>query len=67
MGVRIGNPDAGYCPVMGEEVDVARAQRDPRFRVDYKGKRYLLCCRKCKPMFKKEPEKWINDPVRPEL
>lgn len=62
----IGNPYPGYCPVMGEKLDAEKAMYDPKLYSDYNGKRYLLCCKKCKPEFEKDPERWINNPEKPE-
>lgn len=62
----VGNPHPGYCPVMGDKLDVQLATEDPDLHVDYEGKRYLLCCRMCKPKFEKEPERWIESPAEPE-
>jgi len=44
------------CPVRGEEVpDIKTAQKSV-----YKGKTYYFCCQGCKPMFDKNPEKYIK-------
>ena len=61
----IGNPSAGYCPVMGNKVDAAKAGANPKLYADYQGKRYLFCCSDCKPEFEKEPAKFITNPAKP--
>jgi P-type Cu+ transporter len=44
------------CPVLGEKVvDIAHAPKSV-----YKGKTYYFCCPGCKPMFDKNPEKYIK-------
>ena len=64
-GAVMGNPHAGYCPVMGDKVDLAKARSDPKLYSDYKGKRYYFCCKDCKPDFDKEPKKYIASPAKP--
>ena len=46
--------DAGNtaCPVSGDKVS-------GKHFVEYKGKRYGMCCPVCKNKFNKDPEKWI--------
>jgi YHS domain-containing protein len=61
-----GNPHAGYCPVMGGKVDREKADASDALHVDYQGKRYYFCCKGCKPMFEKDPEKWIASPATPQ-
>jgi YHS domain-containing protein len=58
----IGNPDPGFCPVMGDEIDP-----ESNFPVAYQGKRYILCCEDCVKRFNKDPEKWVKNPTKPEL
>jgi len=62
----IGNPHPGFCPVMGEKVDIAKANEDPALHSDYQGKRYLFCCKMCKPKFDKDPAKYLANPAPPE-
>ena len=64
-GVDEGNPYSGYCPVMGDALP-ARSRTDPKLYSDYKGKRYYLCCKSCKPKFDRNPRKWIRRPAAPE-
>ncbi|MER3496823.1 MAG: hypothetical protein C4320_08720 [Armatimonadota bacterium] len=46
------------CVVMPQDkVDVALAIKDGRV-VDYKGKRYAVCCAGCIPKFKSNPSKY---------
>jgi len=46
------------CPVMGTKIpDVSKA---PGGKTVYKGKTYYFCCPACKPMFLKNPEKYIK-------
>ena len=40
------------CPVSGDKVS-------GKHFVEYKGKRYALCCPMCEKDFKKDPEKFI--------
>jgi len=49
-----GIVDAGntVCPVSGDKVS-------GKHFVEYKGKRYALCCPLCEKDFKKDPEKFI--------
>lgn len=46
--------DAGnkFCPVSGDKVS-------GKDFVEYKGKRFGLCCKQCAGKFKKNPEKYI--------
>jgi len=60
-----GNPYPGHCPVMGGEVDLAKAATDPTLWSDHGGKRYYFCCANCKPKFDKDPAKWIASPAKP--
>jgi YHS domain-containing protein len=63
--LEIGNPHAGFCPVMGEAVDIAKAEATPGLQSDYQGKRYLFCCPGCKETFEKDPMKYITTPAEP--
>ena len=63
----VGNPHAGYCPVMGGKVDADKAIADPNQHSVYKGKVYLFCCAGCKPEFEKDPEKFIATPAAPKI
>jgi YHS domain-containing protein len=36
-------------------------QDKAKFKVDYKGKTYNLCCEKCKAEFDKDPEKFLKE------
>lgn len=60
-----GNPHKGYCVVMGESVDYAKADADPKLHEDYKGKRYYFCCENCDAKFRKDPEKYVQSPAEP--
>lgn len=49
---------SAVCPVMGTKIpDVKKA---PGGKSVYKGKTYYFCCPACKPMFEKNPEKYIK-------
>jgi YHS domain-containing protein len=61
-----GNPDPGYCPVMGGKVDKEKANVTAALHYDYEGKRYYFCCEGCKPKFEKNPAKWIATPAAPQ-
>lgn len=41
------------CIVSGEEAD-------PNLKLEYKGKTYYFCCKKCVKKFKDNPEKYIK-------
>lgn len=41
------------CIVSGEEAD-------PNLKMEYKGKTYYFCCKKCIKKFKENPEKYIK-------
>ncbi len=41
------------CIVTGEEAD-------PSLKMEYKGKTYYFCCKKCVKKFKENPEKYIK-------
>ncbi|MCX8057147.1 MAG: YHS domain-containing protein [Ignavibacteria bacterium] len=41
------------CAVTGEEAD-------PSLKMEYKGKTYYFCCKKCVKKFKENPEKYIK-------
>lgn len=41
------------CIVTGEEAD-------PNLKMEYKGKTYYFCCKKCVKKFKENPEKYIK-------
>jgi|Deesub1362B_J571_1020462.scaffolds.fasta_scaffold00300_33 YHS domain-containing protein len=44
------------CPVSGKEIKKSEAKAT----YEYKGKTYYFCCEKCKEIFLKEPEKYIE-------
>lgn len=44
------------CPVTGDKMKKSKAYD----KVEYKGKTYYFCCDMCKPMFLKDPEKYIK-------
>jgi YHS domain-containing protein len=44
------------CPVTGTKITPATAYD----KIVYKGKTYYFCCAGCKPLFKKNPEKYIK-------
>lgn len=49
---------AAVCPVMGSKIpDVTKA---PGGKSVYKGKTYYFCCKGCKPLFDKNPQKYIK-------
>ena len=49
---------SAVCPVMGTKIpDVSKAGGGKSV---YKGKTYYFCCPGCKPMFDKNPEKYIK-------
>ncbi len=51
-------PVSAICPVMGTKIpDVSKAAGGSTV---YKGKTYYFCCKACKPMFLKDPEKYIK-------
>lgn len=48
---------SAVCPVMGTKIpDVTKAAG----KSVYKGKTYYFCCPGCKPLFDKNPEKYIK-------
>ena len=48
---------SAVCPVMGSKIpDVKKASG----KSVYKGKTYYFCCGGCKPMFDKNPAKYIK-------
>ena len=48
---------SAVCPVMGTKIpDVSKAAG----KSVYKGKTYYFCCPACKPLFDKNPEKYIK-------
>ena len=50
---------SAVCPVMGTKIpDVTKAAGQSV----YKGKTYYFCCASCKPLFDKNPEKYIAPP-----
>jgi YHS domain-containing protein len=40
------------CPVMGNPID-------KQYKTEYKGKTVYFCCPECKPVFDKDPEKYV--------
>ena len=44
------------CPVMGNEFNVTK---DTAYSV-YNGNTYVFCCPGCKPMFEKDPKKYVK-------
>lgn len=51
-------PASAVCPVMGNKIpDVSKA---PGGKSVYKGKTYYFCCPACKPLFDKDPEKYVG-------
>jgi len=49
---------SAVCPVMGTRIpDVTKAAGGKSV---YKGKTYYFCCKGCKPMFDKNPAKYIK-------
>jgi YHS domain-containing protein len=58
-------PNNIKCPIMKDrDVDVAEATKKKLY-VDYKGKRYFVCCKTCITLFKKNPEKYANESGMP--
>ena len=52
---------SAVCPVMGTKIpDVSKAAG----KSVYKGKTYYFCCPGCKPVFDKNPEKYIKKAPR---
>jgi YHS domain-containing protein len=50
-------PVSAVCPVMGTKIpDVTKAAG----KSVYKGKTYYFCCPGCKPLFDKDPEKYVG-------
>lgn len=48
---------SAICPIMGTKIpDISKAVG----KSVYKGKTYYFCCAGCKPMFDKNPEKYIH-------
>lgn len=48
---------SAVCPVMGTKIpDVSKAAG----KMVYKGRTYYFCCAGCKPLFEKNPEKYIK-------
>jgi len=45
------------CPVTGEKI---ASIKDAAGHSTYKGKTYYFCCESCKPMFDKDPAKYIK-------
>jgi len=48
------------CPVLGTTMPKSKM-----IAYDYKGKTYYFCCADCVAKFRKDPEKYINDPAKP--
>jgi YHS domain-containing protein len=53
---------APVCPITGEKVaDTKTAEKS-----SFKGKTYYFCCAGCKPMFDKNPAKYVKaEPAKP--
>jgi YHS domain-containing protein len=54
------------CPVTGNKIpSIAKAVGHSL----YKGKTYYFCCKMCKPLFDKDPQKYLNKktPVQPAM
>ena len=52
---------SAVCPVMKNKIpDIAKAAG----KSVYKGKTYYFCCAGCKPLFDKDPEKYIAPPKK---
>ena len=57
MGAKSKKPVSAVCPVMKNKIpDVSKAAG----KSVYKGKTYYFCCPGCKPMFDKNPEKYLK-------
>lgn len=53
------------CPIMKDRViDKAEALRKKLY-VDYKGKRYFVCCKTCVTLFKRNPAKYADGTGEP--
>ena len=48
------------CPVSGETIDGSEGKP---VTFNYLGKEYTFCCANCVEKFKKEPVKYIKDPI----
>jgi len=48
-----------FCPVTGDMIDTAEAEKLGHYR-DYNGKRIYLCCATCVQLFDKNPEKYTH-------
>lgn len=49
---------SAICPVMSTKIpDVSKAAGG---KTVYEGKTYYFCCKGCKPMFLKDPEKYVK-------
>jgi YHS domain-containing protein len=44
------------CPVMGTKIK----KKDAVAVLEYKGKKYYICCKMCVPQFKNDPEKYAK-------
>ena len=53
IAMAAGKPQT-TCPVMGGEI----TSKD--YYADYEGKRVYFCCPACKPMFEKDPQKYMK-------
>lgn len=45
------------CPVTGEKI---ASIKDAAGHSTYKGKTYYFCCASCKPLFDKDPAKYVH-------
>lgn len=50
------------CPVTGETI---ASVKDAVGHSTYKGKTYYFCCEGCKPMFDKNPAKYVKPAAKP--
>ena len=50
------------CPVTGDKI---ASVKDAAGKSTYKGKTYYFCCSQCKPMFDKDPAKYVKSASAP--
>ena len=53
-------PTKVKCPVMKEMMVVVKDAQKAKLYVDYKKKRYFVCCAGCVPAFKADPAKYAK-------
>ena len=55
--IKKATPVKLVCPVTGEAID---SVADAAGSSVYKGKKYYFCCSGCKPLFDKNPSKYVK-------